>query len=379
MHQANSTRILIIKFSIFLTLCFDVTIAPIDLEFPIFGNVIGFLLLFVILIKNLKYSLFAFLLSTLVLLFYLIVNPNYFFNSIDPYKSFIYALIAITLSIDFRKKNYTIYLKSIFFKYIVFSLILFLFGIGVDLAGDAKRIQGLLSEPSALGFILCFLFWTYIKDKDYKKLLIVTLTIILTFSLVVFAVIIISFLLKLLTDFNKKSITIISIMFIFFSASFVYLKNTENEHWLIYKASEAVKFISSGGQVGKNSRSVDFDKLIKEQGVSKYSFYIGNGPSFGAFNVKKEDTLSNTQNLPSILFMDYGILGLSLGSLWILYALFKLKNSIYRYLFLSILSYSLINTASGIVNDIYLYTLLFYSSNLLFNYSHKNSLKEINI
>ena len=81
--------------------------------------------------------------------------------------------------------------------------------------------------------------------------------------------------------------------------------------------------------------------------------------------------LTTTQNIQSILFFNFGIIGMITGLWWILFTLFKLKKSTYYFLFISAVSYSLINTASGIVNDIYLYSLLFYATNFLYNYKFK--------
>jgi hypothetical protein len=147
----------------------------------------------------------------------------------------------------------------------------------------------------------------------------------------------------------------------------LFIQNIESDNWLINKASAAVIYSTSGGDEGKNTRAVDFQKIKEEQNRNEFSYYIGNGPNYGVYYYKIREMLTNTQNLPAIFFFNYGVVGLIIGLLWIIYSLLKLRNSIYNILFISSVSYSFINTASGIVNDIYLFVLLFYSLRFLFN------------
>jgi hypothetical protein len=370
-------KIQYLKIAIFLTLCLEVTSVPLDISFSIFGNIFGFIILFFSLWKNLRYSIPALTLSLILFFFYFFINTGFYINSSDPYKALYYCLIAIILSVEFHQINFVNILEDVFFKYLLLIVPLFFIGIGIDDAGGTSRIQGLMSEPSALSLILNFLLWTYLTRKNYKKLTLVILVCLLTFSLVVYAQIILFYLLRLFFDRKFKSffkLILIGVTTLFILISF---QNIESENWLINKISSAVNHTLSGGTEGKNSRSVDISRLIDEQNRNDLSYWIGNGPNYGVYYYSSREMLTNTQNMPSIFFFNFGIFGFIIGLFWIFYALNKLRKSIYYFLLLSSVSYSLINTASGIVNDIYLFTLLFYSSSLLFNLKSNNLKKKI--
>ena len=363
----------LIKSAIFFTLCIEVTSVPLGIYFPVYGNVIGFIFLTLLLIDNIKYSVYAVFLIISIFLFYFIINYSYYINSIEPYKALAYSIIALLLSLDFIKRDYKIILEDVFFKYLIFIAFAFIIGIGIDDAGGSKRIQGFLSEPSALSLILCFLFWTYLKEKKYKKLIFIIIITLMTLSLVVYAQLFLFYIINLLININFKTfIKLIFISLVLFT-SLLIISNSDSDFWLIRKASDAVVYSLSNGTEGKNTRAVDLDKLNEEQKNNSYSYLFGNGPNYLVYYYGTRDLTATTQNMQSIIYFNFGLIGCLVAIVWVLYTAFKLKNSVYYILFLSTVSYSLINTASGIVNDIYLYALLFYSARLLFsvNFKHK--------
>lgn len=364
-------NIFLIKFAIFLTLCIEITSVPLDIYIPIYGNVIGFIFILILLFNNFKYAYPAIFLVLFVFLFYFFINFSFYTDSIEAYKAFIYSLIVIVFSVDLHKRDYKPILEDVFFKYLICITFLYFLGFGIDDAGGSLRIQGLMSEPSALSLILCFLFWTYLKEKKYKKLLFVCFVCLLTLSLVVYAQLFIFYLIKLLIEINFKSFLKLLLIGVCVSVTFYLLSNNESDFWLVRKASDAVVYTMTNGAEGKNTRGVDVDKLNEEQKSNSFSYLLGNGPNYLVYYYGSRNMLTTTQNIQSILFFNFGIIGMITGLWWILFTLFKLKKSTYYFLFISAVSYSLINTASGIVNDIYLYSLLFYATNFLYNYKFK--------
>ena len=370
-NKISFNKIFLLKLSIFLTLCIEITSVPLDFSIPIFGNVIGFIFLFILLVNNFKYAYPSILIVFLVFLFYLLINFSYYIESIEPYKALIYSLIVIVFSVDLHKRDYKPILEDVFFKYLIFITIIYFIGFGIDDAGGSLRIQGLMSEPSALSLILCFLFWTFLKEKKYKKLLFVCFVCLLNLSLVVYAQLIIFYLIKLLIELNFRSFFKLALITVSVSLTFLILSNSDSDYWLIRKASDAAIYTMTNGEDGRNTRGVDKEKLNEEQKSNSFSYLLGNGPNYLVHYYGSRNMLTTTQNIQSILFFNFGILGMITGLWWILVTLYKLKKSTYYFLFISAVSYSLINTASGIVNDIYLYSLLFYATNFFYNYKFK--------
>jgi hypothetical protein len=369
-------KISIFKVSIFLTLCIELTSAPKGISFPIFGNIIGFVFLFFLLIRNITQVILTLVFTIFIFLFYLLYNPNYYINSFEPYKALFYALVAILFSVEYRKKDMIKILTQVFFNYLILITILYFLGYGIDDAGGSLRIQGLMSEPSALSLILCFLFWFYIKEKNYKKLFFVLFVSLLTMSLTVYIHFVLFYFVRLVLNLNSKSFIKLTILFFLILLSYVLLINIQSDYWLINKLQDAILFIQSGGMEGKNTRIIEKSIIYDDQNQSSLSFYIGNGPNFGVYYYTViRGMVTNTHNLIIILFFNFGIIGAAIGVIWLLFSFIRMRKSHYSILFISAATYSLINTASGIVNEVYLFSLLFYSLDLIFHSENLQFLK----
>jgi len=360
-------RISLIKIALFSTLCIEITSVPLDFYIPIYGNVIGFIFLLILLLRNIKESIPALILLISISIFYFLINPNYYYNSIEPYKALVYAIIVVLFSVDLRKIDYSPILMDVFFKYLLFIVIVYFLGFGIDDAGGSLRIQGLMSEPSALSLILCYLFWSYLKLRQFKKLFFVIFVCLLTLSLVVYAQLFIFYIIYLLLEFDFKSYLRLFSIGVIIVGAIYFITKSDSDFWLIRKAADAALYTISNGDEGKNTRSVDLEKLNEEQKSNSFSYLIGNGPNYLVYYYGSRNMLTTTQNIQSILYFNYGLFGLIVGIWWIIFTLFYLRDTLYYFLFLSAISYSLINTASGIVNDIYLYSLLFLSASFLFS------------
>jgi hypothetical protein len=353
----------LIKIGIFLTLFLEITNTNYDLTIKIYGNIIGFTILIAVLSNYIKKSQLTIAIATLIYVFYIIINPHYFINEIDPYKAYLYTILAIILAKGLKNEEIIAWIKDVFYNYTKIILILFLFfNIGVDQVGLTSRMQGLMSEPSALSLILTFLFINFIEQKEIKKLIIVLIASFVTYSLIVYINIILSYIIYKISLKKKKFIIMWVILFILFASIIVkILSNIETENWIIQKASLATKYIISLGEEGGYSRAINISVLIEEQYRTNYSWLIGNGPFYGVTYFRERDMLTMTHNVPSILFFDYGIIGLIMGIFWTAFALIVFTKTKYSILFISTLVYCLINTASGIINDIYFFSLLFLS------------------
>jgi hypothetical protein len=365
-------RVLLIKLAIFSTLCIEVTNGAKDIYFPIYGNVIGFVFLFLLFLKNFKNSLTIVILNLFLFIFYFLINPTYFLVSTEPYKALFYIIIAVLFSSDLNKYNYNEILYSVLKKYLILIILLFFLGFGIDQAGYAIRIQGLMSEPSALSFILCFLLLKSVQIKEYKIFILTIFVSLLTFSISVYIHIFLIYLFKIFQRVTVKTLLKIGLITIFLVSFFTTITQIKMDNWLLNKFQDAIEFTTSGGNAVKNTRAMDMDRLFIEQNNSSTSFLLGNGPGYSVYYYQIRDMLTNTHNIFAIIFFDFGLIGLFSIIILFVFSFYRLSNSIYFDLFICILTYSLINTASGIVNEIYLYILIFYS---LKYFNLKNSSK----
>ncbi len=354
-------RVLLIKLAIFSTFCIEVTNGSKDIYFPIYGNIIGFAVLFLLFFKNLKSTLTLVIFNLILFSLYFLIHYNYFLVSAEPYKALFYIILAVLFSSDLEKYDYNKILYSTLKKYLIFIILLFFLGFGIDQAGYALRIQGLMSEPSALSFILCFLLLKSFQFKEYKIFFLTVFVCLLTLSISVYIHIFLIYLFKIFRRVTIKTFLNFGLITIFLVLLFATISQIEIDNWLLNKFKDAIEFTTSGGSTGKNTRAMDMDRLFNEQNNSSTSFLLGNGPGYSVYYYQIRDMLTNTHNIFAIIFFDFGMIGLFSILVLFLFSFYKLSNSIYFDLFICILSFSFINTASGIVNEIYLFTLIFYS------------------
>jgi hypothetical protein len=110
--------------------------------------------------------------------------------------------------------------------------------------------------------------------KKYKKLLFVTLAILLTLSLIVYFQLILFYLIRTLYKINFKSISKLVLFFALSILSFLFLQEYWIENWLVSKASSAFQYLFSFGMEGNNNRAVDFNRLFIEQNQNEDNIII---------------------------------------------------------------------------------------------------------
>jgi hypothetical protein len=292
---------------------------------------------------------------------YILVNAP-LYASPEPYKAFVYALIALLLANQFLKYDFTRRLRNLFLAYVILSLSFFALGFGVDMSAQVPRLQGFLSEPSAFGFILAYVILAESQEKQFYRLGITAFAATITFSVVVYATIFLSFALYLLARKRAAYVLLFLLAVVTGFASLIVLSNITSENWLLAKSSAAASAILSFGEEGRNTRLPRFDQFFLEQAVHTASFYIGNGPYSDIYFYRELGEISGALTFPAILFFNFGVFGMVVGLIWVASAFLRVPSiDPYKPILVCALSYSLLNSASGIVNYIYLFSMLFYA------------------
>jgi len=139
------------------------------------------------------------------------------------------------VAIDLVRGGLLDHLDRFIHIYVFLIVGLFVLGIGVDNNGAANRLQGLMSEPSALGFMLSYLFISKIDKKKYTALVFVVISAILTQSLVVFASIYFSLVLLYLSRGRVREIFLVLVTTLGVFGFLFLLQDVDSESWLLNK------------------------------------------------------------------------------------------------------------------------------------------------
>lgn len=355
-------RPLVIAACLFLTFCSEVTNGFRNIEFSIYGNWIGFILLFFILLRNLPKAGFLCLIVISITAFYTILRPENMFAGLDAIKWTLYTFVAILLGAEFSKNDLSSTMEKMFFSYIILALILFSLGIGVDADFFSGRIQGLTSEPSALALIITYVFWQMYYKKKYGKLLLVLAAAILTFSLTVYACVLLHIIVRKLLQLRRLSDYVKGAIFLTGGAyCLLVVSELSFENPLAAKVVDAATHTISLGERGRNTRAIDTESFFDAQHQDGFSYWLGNGPSSSVVYYKTNDTLAVARNLPTTILFDFGVVGVAFLISIIFLCLKRIRQSSYFSLFVAALTYCMINGAAGFVNDIYLFSLISYS------------------
>ncbi len=283
-------------------------------------------------------------------------------NSIEDitFKYLLMLLPAILISSSIFEDTFSKYLYIGALGSLILSLIAFLFGFGIDYSyANSGRLQGFVSEPSALSLPIMIVFIISILNKSIYLLIFSIISAYLTKSPTVWLSIIIIFLIYKFVISNKygiKFLSLILVLILFYNIvpilNFIY---NYTDMRIFLRLSDGIQSLYSFGVIGYNPR------------VDEFIFFINNYISLLGYGV---DTPVNGMRVWPIhleVIYGFGLLGWLLFIILSYLTLSRLKkySKYSMVLFLSIFVYSTINSAQGITYTYIYYTyLLFYIKSL---------------
>lgn len=331
----------------------------------LYGYIISLVLTILLGIKKSKVSKVIFIfycLFVFINIVYVYIHPNFF----DSIKYLLYLLPVLFIPSNCTFENFSFLLYEVIEVVCVFFMILAVFGIGLD-SSYGVRIQGLLSEPSALAFPCSYLFMCYLHSRSFVKLILICLPLlILSFSPTVYLCVFLVLLLYLffkLRRYLKLVLIIFSFILLFNLNSILIYFSSEYNSKLAERLYLGVQSLTTLGVSGYNPRVSGIIELFKDTTSSWDIFLFGRGlDSATAFYLKK-GSLRLAFNLPSDILFSFGIIGILLFIILLFLSFnFSRKNNNQKCisLFFSILIYTSINSAMGIVFQIYLFIIFAY-------------------
>lgn|GEM_PF-5899929 len=236
----------------------------------------------------------------------------------------------------------------------VFSIIAFFMNIGVDYSyGGYARMQGFMSEPSAMSFPIGMLFVYGLVEKKKYLIFLAFTSLILSVSptvVVVSTLIFLTYFISRVSFFKKIFSILLLIFMVYFSLDIleIFLNLFPDLH-ILHRIYDGLIYVYSGGEAGYNTR------LDKEYFFQDYISYFGYG--LNTFPTGRD------WNIHFEVLYAFGIFGWSLFILLLtttyLY-IFKKNDKKSIIVFISVCIYASLNSAQGIIITIILYTYIMY-------------------
>lgn len=364
------------NFLIYLSLCFIFVqeLKINDTAISLYGNLLSLFFLFLIFVtkeKYVYYYIFFLLIGILVSLLYTFLNIEILIDSLKLYSYIaIYSIIVLKLSID----QYSNKLVRIILFIIPAYIILFYLNVGSTITYGQHRMQGLLSEPSALAFPVAVFFLYALVQKSLYLFVIAVVAIFLSQSPTVILVSFASLLLFFSFKIRYRYITLLVIVVFLIAFNILdmlkYLKSYEIQ--VFERLYSGVKFLFTFGEVGYNPRLENL--FLAYEHFINGNIFIGNGLNSLSYMASQNDMLRDFNIVFEILY-SFGLFGLSIFSILLLltYQYIKnIKNNKIEIVFSTIVCYTFTNSAQGIAFQAILYNFLVYS---LFYYCRRLHVK----
>lgn len=294
-----------------------------------------------------KNQFLLFVLFFLLFIVYLPINPAGVDTQFKLLVMIIIPAIIIPWStnLDIFASKFVLITSNFLFLF----LILFLVGIGADYSyGTNGRMQGLVSEPSALALLTSIALIYFIK----KPLIIIPIaSIYLSGSPTVLVVSLLSLILFKTMELKRSShkIIFISILITLLFMNYAFLSAIDSENIHINRFINGINNIVTIGESGYNPRMNDTINAISFLQDNNH-FYFGLGINSAAIlsgNIDGGRALS----LPFEILFSFGIIGL----FFYLTLLIKImiNSQIYpietRILISCVISYTFVNSAQGVI------------------------------
>lgn len=321
------------------------------LRFPLYGQLVSAGILAVLVANYWQATRSAILFSVFsfffVFIFYLFVTPISYLRYAQywMYLLPLFVFPGLTTSKEFSNLLISVSKFSVFL-----FIALFFIGVGHSLSYGMPRMEGLMSEPSALALPLSITLVYSMFKRNYMLLVISIIGILLTRSPTVGLVSFSSLLLVFVLMSNRKvKVVAIALSVTIMIAGYYLLVLSPPAVLLEIKFFDRLHVgllsLITLGEAGYNPR-VDLTIGIYDYYKDIWNPVFGLGPNAG--DLMLQDGLKSFISLPFDVLLSYGLLGFVLYTISIIVVFFK-RNNLEEFICLSVLLvYTTINSAQGI-------------------------------
>lgn len=233
-------------------------------------------------------------------------------------------------------------------------LFLFFFGIGVDLGYGTPRLQGFMTEPSHLATIAPITLLYGLEKKKRIMLAISILVVILSRSPTCYLVCIVAYFLNLFLRLKKRYIVvgfIAAVFCVYYSIEILEFIEILFPNKGFQRLAEGLRSVTSLGQAGYNLRFSNSINLLDN--TTPMVYFFGGGIAYNDY-LSYLINQTNGSNIILTILLSFGILGITIFIYYVMKCLSVLRTYFYelpllRIFFLSLVCYTLINSAGGMI------------------------------
>lgn len=280
-----------------------------------------------------------------VLLLYYPINPSALLLQLKYVTYLIPVMIIPWMSAP--EKIQAAVIHAAFFS-LVIGLVAFSIGFGGSSTYGITRLQGLMSEPSAMALPISIVLLYGLIFKNIYYIFIGAICCILTHSIMVYVVIISSTILVLISSRNPSARTVGIITSVVVCALIYYLVNLYvGDNWNLGRAQAGLSSLFTLGAEGYNPRVRMTMEVIEYRLLSgEFQVFFGSGINSSA--AYAEET-SGFRILPfsGELIYSFGVFGI-IFYLYALRTVFSIRSKLYACAFVPTFIYVSVNSAQGI-------------------------------
>ena len=340
-------------------------------EFPIYGYfffVTGSLILFFFQGSVYKSQFIYFIFLSFVFLLYLPINPALGFSQISFFLLLL-PMFIIPWLFSANDLSSSIIVAS-FWLLILFNFLFFL-GVGVNYSYGAPRMQGLMSEPSAIALPSTIIILMGLLSNRKHYTFVGFLSVVMSGSLISiitpFLAILLYFVISRASNFLRFTAT--CFLFFAFLGFLQFIIWLPFEQSLISRLQSGILSILSWGQSGYNPR-LDYVLGLISYLLDSESFIFGFGLNSASIINIEDHGFRRTFSLPFEILFSFGVLGFLVfvaANLLVIYI--SKENLKVNVAFASLFSYCWVNSAMGITLQILYISILIMMVKNLFSRS----------
>jgi hypothetical protein len=304
-----------------------------------------------------------------IILFSLFIGIFYIYLPVNPMpigqqiKYLLYLLPVAILPWIFDSHRFSRSYVNVCCFFLIFFLILFIVGVGHSTTYGMPRMQGLMSEPSALSILLSTVFLLAFYKKSIYLLLAVVAAFFAAASSMSVAVVLSSFAFYILLNMRSRAqrLAVIGVGLLTALLSVSFILSMELNGFIFGRLVSGIKSVLTLGEEGYNPRMTAALAMIRVTSDLGASLIYGMG--LNAAGVMDELGVVRALSLPFEVYVSFGLLGLALYVLSLLWVLcfYRSADSYFKIAFSSVASYVLLNSAQGIVFQTLYFILFIYA------------------
>jgi len=273
-----------------------------------------------------------------------------------------YFLPTLFLSTQLNAGQLSSLIRRVAAVMVITFMILYALRIGIDFNYGSRRMQGLLSEPSAMAFPLSILVTAWLAERRFLLLLLIALPAVwLAQSPTVVVAIVLSLGMLAFMRLPAAGKVGIAVLIIAIFMNIIRILNglyVLTGAFILKRLSDGILSVLTLGGMGYNTRVAGLLGFFSDVSSNMAILLFGRGLNSATEFYKAKGSLRLTYNLPAEVMFSFGLVGLVVFFISLVWAITRIGRRPIALVFYPIVAYTLINSAMGMQYQYLFYVFL---------------------